>query len=487
MFDCRIAANRAFRIVLFVFLVLSLGAADPPTLGSEIESLLSSEDARNAFWGIFVQDAATGQVLYELNADKALLPASNQKLITTSAALQELGGDYRYQTALFFVGTVEGSVMRGDLIIRGSGDPTFGSIDGPGPDPLKYWARSLAAMGVKQIEGRIIGDDDIFDEKPYPQGWDVDYITSQASRAIGVSASGLAYSDNVVALKIRSNSVGSAPIIEPTPTSYIEIRNQATTSSRRRGWTMKIDRDMGSDVVTLTGSIPSSFAGTVTVPVADATRFTLHSFATYLQEEKIDLSEVRLVDIDELDRPPRYEGTDPLFVHLSPPLSEILRIINKESNNFYAEQVFRTYAWGGSAEGGERRAKEFLSRAGIDVSSISIRDGSGLSRKDLVTPRALGQLLSYMYHQDTFDTFLNTLPKGGEPRSTLDYRLHNLPVRAKTGSLEFVRSLSGYITTTDGQTISFSIMTNNYSVPAYRITQVMDQIVRKMATLPALS
>ena len=170
------------------------------------------------------------------------------------------------------------------------------------------------------------------------------------------------------------------------------------------------------------------------------------------------------------------------FVHVSPPLDEILKVVNKESNNFYAEQVFRSVAPGGGAEAAERRVKVLLSKAGISADRLSIRDGSGLSRKNLVTPHALGRLLAYMRDHPESDAFVSSLPSGGEPQTTLRGRLHNVPVRAKTGSLEFVRALSGYTTTSDGRQVAFAVLANNFTGPSYAVTQSIDRVVASLAS-----
>ncbi len=473
-----------YAITVLALLLLIPAFSTPVPVVSRIDEIIDSGDARSAFWGIFIQDLNTGRVLYSRNAEKAMLPASNQKIITTAIALDALGKDFRYQTKLYFAGSVEGSVMKGDLIIEGSGDPTFGSTELGREDPLRSWARSLAGMGVKRIEGRIIGDDDTFDDRPYAEGWDIDYVVSQASRKLGVSASGLSYRDNVIELNIQSSGVGARPSITMIPDDYLEVRNLAATSSRRRGWSLDVNRTLGTESVTIDGSVPRSYRSTINLPVTNPTAFTLHSFIQHLRQAGIEV-EARLADIDDirnLERIPDYDKAKVLFVYASPPLSEIITVLNKESNNFYAEQIFRTVSWGGSASGGERRIKEFFNRAGIDAENLSVRDGSGLSRKDMITPEALGKLLSYMYRHPEREAFVQSLARGGEARTTLSHRLQDLPVSAKTGSLEFVRTLSGYATTTDGDRVAFVIFANNYSIPSYRITQTIDLIIANITS-----
>ncbi len=454
-------------------------------LAAEIDQILGESEA--AFWGAYVQDLASGQVLYQRHADHPFLPASNQKILTTSTALDALGADHRFETTLYFSGEADGSVLSGDLVLSGSGDPTFGSSEmrasalHGGADPLRAWAERLAAMGVTAIRGRLIGDDDVFDNRPYAEGWDVDYVTSQSSRLLGVSTGGLAYRDNLVRVQIRAGRPGQAPRVAAYPEGVLTIRNRATTSRRRRGRSLDIERAIGTERITLTGSVPQGYRGTVLVPATDPTRMALRSFRQALAEAGINVSALEVVDVDDLSEAPETDEAQPLFVHLSPPLAEILAVVNKESNNFYADQLFRTYGYGGSADGSENRIKALLERAGADGGAVSIRDGSGLSRKDLITPRAMVQLLAYMAEREDAGVFLSSLPAGGEAGTTLRYRLKGVPVRAKTGSLEFARALSGYATTADGREVAFALFANNYSGPSYRVTQTMDRIVRAIA------
>lgn len=461
--------------LIAVLAALTLSAQQPSMLGPQIETIISEPETQTAFWGIYVQDVQSGDVLYSHNAELPMLPASNQKILTTATILDALGSEYRYQTKLLFDGSTEGATMKGDLILDGSGDPSFGSSKMGGGDPLRHWARTLAAMGVRRIEGRIVGDDDAFDDRPYAEGWDIDYITSQSSRSLGVSASGLPYHDNLVEIQVQSAGVGDPPQVNLRPAGSLEIENRATTSSRRRGWALDMQRTFGTNTVQLSGSLPRSYRGTVEMPVADPTAFALQSFKQYLQDAGIEVAG-EVVDIDELENS-NYDDAEPLFVHLSPPLRDIVSLVNKESNNFYAEQLFRTFAWGGSADGGGRRVKELMSRAGINTDVISVRDGSGLSRKNMITVEAMGRLLAYMYKHGEQAAFKTSLAQGGEPRTTLRYRLGNQPVQAKTGSLEFVRTLSGYAQTSDGRTVAFAVFANNYTGPSYRITQAIDRIV----------
>ena len=191
--------NRSIRVIIFLLLWLPAAAGVDVTaspLEDRLRALISENGVDRGFWGVYVQDLSSGEALASIDGDKPFVPASNQKLLTSAAALEYLGPDHRFRTILYLDGRIDGSVFRGRLIIRGSGDPTFGSRQTPGPDPLRAWAQQLAEMGITEIRGDIVGDDSRFDGEPYAEGWDVEHVTNQASRILGVSAGALAYYDN---------------------------------------------------------------------------------------------------------------------------------------------------------------------------------------------------------------------------------------------------------------------------------------------------
>ncbi len=474
------------RYALFslVLCLLLSGSTLAPGAAARIDAILADEAYQPGLWSVFVADAQTGEPVYGHNPGIMMLPASSTKLFTVAVGLDALGSDYRYETRLRFQGTRQQGVLDGDLVVQGAGDPSFGSSELAGPDPLRVWARGLAAQGVRRIEGRLIGYDDSFSDAPYAEGWDVDYIATQSSRLLGVSASGLSYHDNLVVVQLRPGKVGQPPTLTASPPGFLDLDNTATTSARRRGRAARVQRVLGSDRVSISGSIASSYAATYEIPVYNPTLLALHAFREALREAGITVT-ATLYDIDMLDKKPALDGMETLFTHQSPPLSDILKVISKKSNNFYAEQLFRTIAWGGSAAGGEARIKALVEKAGGDASYLSIRDGSGLSRKSFVTAEALGHVLVYMNSHPERAAFRTAMAGAGEPQSTLRYRLKDLPVIAKTGSLEYVRALAGYIAPAGGRELVFVVFANNFAVPPYRITQAIDAIVTELATLEA--
>ncbi len=450
-------------------------SASDAAIRNTIGTILADDGLPDTYWGVYVQNLRTGEVVYSQNADKNFMPASNLKLVTTATALDALGPNYRYITRLYFDGTTRDSTLRGDLIVRGSGDPSFGS-QLSGADPLRDWARELKALGVARIEGRIIGDDDAIDDQPYADGWDINYI---ATEDWAQSAGGLTYADNLVTLNIAGTRSGEAATVTPEPGGYVEVRNDLTTRGRRGYNPIRIRRTVGTNRISLEGSVSAGYAGAARIPIQDPTAFALHAFADRLGDAGITV-EAKIVDADDLDDDLSYDDA-PILVHVSAPLLHLLTAINQKSNNLYAEQVFRTFAASGTATSGERRVFAFLEKSGVETTGLAIRDGSGLSRKDLISPETLGTMLAYLYRSPMRDPFLATLARGGQQETTLRYRLAGLPVRAKTGALEHVRTLSGYVAGPDDTPYVFVVFANNFTSRSSLVALAENQIATAIA------
>lgn len=438
-----------------------------------IDEVLADPDLPTAFWGIVVRDAQTGRVVLSRNEDKRFLPASNLKILTTATALDALGPDYRYTTRLYLIGSVADSTLTGDLVIRGSGDPTFGS-DGRG-DPLSAWAEALADAGVRRVVGRIVGDDDAFEDDRYAEGWDVTHI---ASENYAPPSGGLVWNDNLVGIQIAGDGAGQPVRFESDPPGFATLQGDVRTGGRGR---LDLRRTLGTDEFQLRGVVPTGYRGTIQVPVANPTLYAVFGFADRLSEAGIDVSRADLVDVDDLPGGLDYGAAEPVRVSVSPPLRDIIEQINRESDNLYAEQVFRTFG-GGAVRAAGDRVQAFVTESGADGDALSVADGSGLSRKDLVTPASLAAVLRAMRSHPAGRDFVRSLPEGGGQGSTLRNRLGDVSVRAKTGSLESVRCLAGYVDGPDGTPYVFVLMANNYTAQSRQIAQAQDRIVRAIAT-----
>jgi D-alanyl-D-alanine carboxypeptidase/D-alanyl-D-alanine-endopeptidase (penicillin-binding protein 4) len=438
-----------------------------------VQEILDDPDLPTAHWGLLVQDARTGRVVLSRNAQKSFLPASTLKLLTTAAALDRLGTDFRYTTRLYQFGRVApDGTLRGDLVVRGAGDPTFGSET----DPLEAWAEALAASGLRRVEGRIVGDDDAFEDARYSDGWDVSHI---ATESYAPASGGLAWDDNLLSIRIEAGAPGGPARFESIPAGFATVRGTPTTQ-RGRG-RLVIDRTLGTDEFALRGGVPAGYRGALQVPVANPTLYAVHAFAERLAEAGVDVSDAALVDVDDLDAPLDYTDVEPIQTARSPRLAEIVERVNVESDNLYAEHLFRTLG-DGTVDDAADAVEAFVERAGADPDGLRIADGSGLSRKDLVTPEALAAVLREMRRHPAGAAFRSSLPGGGAEGSTLRSRLDDVPVRAKTGSLLGVRCLAGYVRGPEGAPYVFVLMANHYTERGGPIARAQDAIVRALAT-----
>ena len=486
------------RSLPFVALLLATVAVAQPTstrsgLAERIDNVLDAEAFDDAYWGALVVDAESGEVLYDRNGARRFVPASNMKLFTTAAALDALGPDFRYETRLYADGDIRAGTLVGNLIVRGSGDPTFGGRYTGGDLHLVFrqWADSLAEAGVRRVTGTVVGDDDIFDNVPLGEGWSWDDLVWY----YGAEVSGLQFEEGTIHMRVHGTTPGRPARIDVEPDfGYIRVVNQTTTTdggSIREGYS----RRLSENVFTVTASVPAGRVEEEAVSVVNPTDYFVNTMVGVFRQRGIEI-DADQVDVDEWGRRPRYETLQRIATHRSPPLSAIVGQTNTDSNNLYAEHLLRTlgaYVYRGqelptgSVFAGVAAAEPFFLRLGIDPGSLRIADGSGLSALNRLTPAATVALLRGMNdHPDraTREAFYTSLPLGGIT-GTLDGRYRSGDargnVRAKTGYISGARTLSGYVTSDRGRLLAFSLMCNNYTVPTRRVNQAQDQIVELLA------
>ncbi|HCR49241.1 MAG TPA: D-alanyl-D-alanine carboxypeptidase/D-alanyl-D-alanine-endopeptidase [Rhodothermales bacterium] len=469
----------------------------PKSLGEQISDYLSRYSA-GAIWGIKVMDLTNGEVLYERNPERPLTPASNMKLYTTAAALDLLGPDFRYETDLYYKGKIEGETLRGDLYIRGSGDPSLGGLfDDEQNDLLRVfheWSEALKRMGIRNVEGNVIGDDDIFDDFARAEEWE----SRDFNNCYAAEVSGLSFTENCVEFTVEGNRPGQKATVtlRPGNTEYVQMVNKTATTSGR-GVSGGVGRPYHTNNMTFTVKVGSGRSYTNTMPITNPTLFTAQVFKETLQNTGIQIWG-RAVDVDSLAEKPSYRGYEMRRVGtaVSPPMAEIAAVINKRSHNMYAEHVLKTLgtttSWDGvprpgSTVRGGRAIRDFLRKIGARTDDIILSDGSGLSRGNKITAAATVRLLEYMYQHPNIQTrqaFYNSLSVAGVD-GTLRKRMKEYPtmgnVRAKTGYINGVRSLSGYVTTVMGTPIAFALIANQYNTSTGYVTRVQDSIVKLIA------
>ncbi len=454
---------------------------------SQMNDIFNDPNFSNAEWGVVIQSLETGEYFYKRNEDKLFIPASNLKLFTTSAGLILLGSDYRFKTNVYMNGIVDGSVLKGDLVIQGRGDPSISSrfYDGNMLKVYNDWADSLVNDGIDEITGNIIGDDNAFDEVGLGAGWAWDY----ESNWFAAPSSAISFNDNCVDLVVTVNKKTHQPEISVYPdTKYVIIINKVSTVPKDSATSIDAYRELGTNVITVFGTIRDNSDSVKTyVTVNNPTQFAMVALKDVLRKKGIVIDGYP-IDINDMTTNLDYSKMKILFTQDSPPLKEIVKVINKSSQNLYAEQLLKTIGLEtkgyGSVENGVSAEDKVFREMGINPESLNIVDGSGLSRLDLVTPKQIVSLLSYMYKNKNFIPFFNSLPIAGVD-GTLGDRMQNTKaqgkIRAKPGFLEGVRSLSGYAFTGDNEPIAFSIIVNNFNVPVKLAENIQDLVCLRLA------
>jgi serine-type D-Ala-D-Ala carboxypeptidase/endopeptidase (penicillin-binding protein 4) len=460
------------------------------TLRKDIQDILQEPKTKDAYFGVVITALESGETLFELNGDKGFIPASNQKLLTAITALSTLGPEFRYTTELVTNGTVVGKTLKGDLIIRGSGDPTLGSpLMFPNYEPtfvFQQWADSLSKRGIDKIEGSVIADDSYFTRELYPEGWSYEDIPY----GFAAPSAGLSFAENVISVSVSPNiRSGSKPFVAIIPeTDYVEKTNFATTTTQDSLETISITRSLGTSTIVIRGNIKVGSPATLEqISVEEPALYAATTFRNVLELNGLTITGGTL-GIDELREKIAYQKTKTLASFVSPPLSEIVKVMNKRSNNFYSEQLLRTVGKETSGKGNWEEGIQVMTNklmsAGVGTDFLSIHDGSGMSRLDLLTPSSLIGLLRYVYrHPTTSKPFVESLPIMGVD-GTLETRLTGTPaqgnVKAKTGSMTSVRSLSGYLTTKDGESLAFTLLTNNFSGLSKEVNNIHDLILLRL-------
>jgi D-alanyl-D-alanine carboxypeptidase/D-alanyl-D-alanine-endopeptidase (penicillin-binding protein 4) len=456
------------------------------------QMILGSGQPAKGEWGILIADANTGQVLFEQNADRYFVPASNMKLFTTALALATLGPDFRFRTTLESLTepAADGKIA-GPLYLVGRGDPNLSNrkfpfdlkeeFVGPSEKVIVELAEAIAAKGVKEITGDIVGDDSYFPRDRYPNGWEIDDMVWEYGAAI----SAIVLDDNTVQLTLTpGNNAGDRvdAVVAPTAPEFT-VDNQVITSATGVKPDLILKREPGSNVVTVLGTLPAkSNQRKLTLAIQEPALHAAAMLKRLLQDRGIKVSgTVRQLSLPP--GPPEGEKRVVLAEHLSIPLGQSVKLVNKISQNLHTEMLLRTAArqngvWSTPEELANFAAR-FYSIAGIPPGDVVQTDGSGLSRHDLVTPRAVVALLLHVQRQPWFGAYFESLPVAGID-GTLEDRMKNSiavgRLHAKTGSVEHVRTRSGYADLPSGRRLVFSFLSNNMGSKSHEATDALDAL-----------
>lgn len=439
-------------ILLFFFLASGQFAQTAnDKYAASVASLLNQNPSRNSKLGVIVKSLTTGETIYEHNSDKMYIPASNEKIITSVSALSLLGKDYRFKTDFLSGGGISNGVLHGGLYIKGYGDPTLSE------GHLGYIVFQLKQRGVKEIKGKIVVDDSYFGKNRYAKGWKEEWKDDFYSPAI----SALSFNYNIVELKIYAAKTGERPAVKIEPRgSNIQVINKAVTSGKKGVLKTTWQDD---ETIVLSGRIKPRATVTLKIPVLNPTLLTGNVIKNAIQESGIKVSGPVVAD-----KVPRWANI--IYTHYSDPLSSVITEYNKNSVNIIGENLMKTLGAQyrgvpGTWDKGSAVISEFLNEVGIK-NGFKIVDGSGLSLLNRVSPETLSDILSYAYEDKLISTdFLDSLPVAGVD-GTLKKRFRGSDVegrvRAKTGYLNNVRALSGYVFTKKGDVLVFSILSNGF-------------------------
>lgn len=480
--------------LLFIFLFLGQAKAGNP-LEREVNRFASDPSLKNATWGLTVIDVKTGRTIIARNQHMALSPASTQKLITTATALLMFGPDYRYQTTLGHSGLIDpNGILQGDLIIKGSGDPSFASTQLHDSLRLEVvfgrWLGAITRAGIKQVNGRVFIDESVFDNELVPRKW----IWEDIGNYFGSGASGLTVNENMYTVFFEpGHEVGlPATVLRTEPViPGMEFINQVSTGPRGSGDQVYIFGAPYQMQRTLTGTVPiasSNFPVRGSIP--DPPGFFAAAFGNFLTQKGIVQSQAPTGHRIETANGNQIAQTAiVLNTWQSPGMAEIAARTNLNSVNTYAENLIKTIGHSTTARGstlaGLEAMVEFWKNRGLDTGGMFLYDGSGLAPSNRMTTAQLAGILRTMAESPHNLAFQSGLPLAGRTGSLANHFRGTASegvLRAKSGFIVNVRSYAGYTTTAKGNVLAFAFIVNDYQgTPASmreKMFKVMDAITR---------
>ncbi len=466
---------------------LTVAGKQAADIQQAIGYLVSDPNVQNALVGVYIESLDNGRVLFHRNEQKLFVPASNMKLFTTAASLTKLGPEFRFKTEIYTDGALQDSILNGNLIVRGSGDPTISGrmYDGNMFAVFQAWADSLKKKGISRIKGDLIGDNSYFTDAPMAEGWNWDDEPFWYS----ARTSALAFNDNCVDVTVTAAQTAGQPVsvrVQPPIPKFPVISTAKTVADSVR--TIYVARKRAQSAIYVSGNLPvhkKQYKESITVE--HPAEYFMKNLRQVFAEGGLEVD--GKIQIVNYPKKIKYAKKKLLFASYSVPLKEIIHVVNKISHNFYAEQLLKTlgaiYRHDGSFKTGTRVVADWLESIGVAPEQFIMVDGSGLSRKNFVAPAATATLLRWMYGSDNFDVFFDSLPVSGAD-GTLKKRMKRMNeagrIHAKTGYVAHMRNLAGYAFDSKNHAYLFVIMVNNYSVPTSYINTLQDRICNIITT-----
>jgi len=475
--------KQSILIIFFSGLLLFCHAQD------KINNIFSNKILHTASYAYYVADASTGELLSE-SPQLSLVPASTMKIVTTAAALEILGPDFRFRTAIAYTGTVsaKAGILAGDLIIRGGCDPTFYSecFKDHYRGTFENWVDSIKKAGIKKIKGNLVVDVSAMDDSTIPGDW----IWEDIGNYYGTGVSGMSYEDNSYEIHFRSPAQAGKPtdvVYKEPEIEGLNLENQVVSSNVETDSAFVYGAPHSYQQV-VKGAIPKNQSNFIVRAATPDPAFT-----AAVEFRKILLRRGIVIEGKTIKRKQyKSEHITALAVKYSPKLGEIIVPLNHRSINLFAEHLLREL---GRAKKGDPSLKsstqalsEFWQSKGIYLDGFFPSDGSGLSHSNNICPRTLVEILDYINKSNYKDYFYNSLPIAGES-GTLRNSFHGSPLennlRAKTGTINRVKSLAGFFTNSNGRKVIFAVIVNNFSGPVTGVKMVFDQFLKELFyTLP---
>ena len=491
------------RLIIIAAALLSAATLLAQTAAQKyVNELATRKPLQNAVWGVLAKDAK-GNVLAEYHSGTQMLPASNMKLITTGTAMLALGADYRFPTSIGYTGQIVNGALEGDLYIIGGGDPTLCTRDSIAVSMagvFRTWKRFMQKAGINAVHGRIVGDGRLWDVPLEGGSWtwdDIGTFYGPGGNALGFYSNAVDYS---VELAPEGEAVPMKQTFPETPWMHIANRTKMAPAGT------------GNSILLFTTEFApyGEIRGTLAVdkpakPEHFANKFGALTCAYYFWKELTEGGMEVTGGYADIDRDGLIRTGADFLSHeaagkpevigttYSPTLNRIALATNCRSDNYYAESIFRAMGFN-ATESAEYDSCYVAERAvftqlGLSQEGINIVDGSGLSRKNYVTPAFMVEYLQRMQSTRVWEPFLRSLPYPGG-NGTLRYVLRNSPeklrkrIRMKSGSMDGVLCYSGYILPPDGkegEPITFSILTNNCTEDFFAVRDAITKILVLLA------
>lgn len=454
------------------------GALD--RLRQALQADTAGANVRRALWGVIVHSLDKDERLFELNPQNLFVPASTAKIVSALTAADAVGWDYVFETKVFATGPIVGGVLKGDLIVVGSGDPT---PEGRAGDGFRVWVDAIKATGLTRVEGRILGDDDAIDEPRPGAAWsweDVGYTSGALFGALNAT-------ENRMPLTIAPGPAEGQPatlsVDDFAQDRPLVNRTRTTGSSPTFVWP---EQRIGETPLSIEGTIrPGTAPFRLFISTGNPTQWFVMQLRDRMIRGGIEVTG-RAADLDDLQPRPDRSGATLIYTHRSQPLSAIAGAMLKDSINLYGEALMRLNATDTPAtnDSALEALRKRLAAWGIPKDGEHLVDGSGLSRRDLIAPETLFALLRKGFDPAAMSPFVSGLPVAGVDGS-LAGRLKGTAaagnLRAKTGTMSNIRSLAGYVTTRDGEHLALVIMINNYEGEGADANESIDRMAVRLA------